>query len=260
MILAPFFMNPSNFSSSPTENSNIPKTRAPEMIILITQDADLARRIQTPLEFEGFDVLQKGTARDAQIEIFQNDRVVTIIFDYQQAASEGIHNYLKIKELENGKFVPLVAIIEKNQMAEQITLFEMGVDDFIFLPFNTIELQMKIRSIQRLISLTQSLKTKEAQIENFKNLNRVIGTLNHYINNALTPLYSLAQMTNPENPQEARRLKELTEETAAFIGKVLNALRNMTQQRELKVVQEGVYQDVMFDIEQELNRLTQTLH
>lgn len=230
------------------------------MILLITQNNLLAQNIQIPLEFEGFVVKRLPTAREAHIEIFQNDHVVTIIFEYQQAVAEGLHKYLKIKELDNGKFVPLVALIEKNQMAEQITLFEMGVDDFIFLPFNTIELQMKLRSIQRLISLTQSLKDKEAQIENFKNLNRIIGTLNHYINNALTPLYSTAQLTRPEDPNQARRLKELTEETAVFIGKVLNALRNMTQQRELRVVQEGVYQDVMFDIEQELNRLRQTMH
>ncbi len=229
------------------------------MIILIAQDQELIQNIQIPLQFEGFNVVLKHTAQEAYLELFQNPHVVTIIFDYQQANQEGIANYLKIKKLENGKYVPLVAIIEKNLMAEQIALFEQGVDDFIFLPFNPIELQMKIRSVQRLISLTQSLKEKESQIETFRNLNRTIGTLNHYINNALTPLYTLAQITNPEDVAQARKLKELTEETAAFIGKVLSALRNMTQQRELRIVQEGVYQDIMFDIEKELKKLTQTL-
>ncbi len=118
---------------------------------------------------------------------------------------------------------------------------------------------MKIRSVQRLIQLTQALKEKESQIANFKNLNRAIGTLNHYINNALTPLYSFAQITKPEDPDQARKLKALTEETAMFIGKVLRALRNMTQQKELKIVQDGVYQDIMFDIEKELQKLTHSL-
>ncbi len=228
------------------------------MIILITQDTELARAITVPLEFEGFKILQKKNAQDAMVEIFQNSKIDTIIFDYQQASTE-IANYLKIKKLENGKHVPLVAIIAKKLLAEQIALFEQGVDDFIFTPFNTIELQMKLRSIQRLISLTQTLKDKEIQLENFKNITRIIGTLNHYINNALTPLYSFAQIANPQNPDDARRLKELTEETASFIGKVLIALRNMTQHQELKVIQEGVYQDIMFDIEKELNQLTQNL-
>ena len=229
------------------------------MIILIAQDPSLAESIRVPLQFEGFEVLQKKTAKEAYLEIFENNQVVTIIFDYQQAAAEGINNYLKIKNLENGKYVPLVAIIEKHRIAEQITLFEQGVDDFIFLPFNPIELQMKIRSVQRLIQLTQALKEKESQITNFKNLNRAIGTLNHYINNALTPLYSFAQITQPEDPDQARKLKALTEETAMFIGKVLRALRNMTQQKELKIVQDGVYQDIMFDIEKELQKLTHSL-
>lgn len=227
------------------------------MILVLSKNTDLVQNIQKFLELEGFEVEIADSVQNTLVRLYQENVYECLMVDFT-IDKENIFSIIKtIKENTVAQRVPLLCIIPKDRLADQLIAFEMGVDDFIIHPFNVFEIQLKMRSLQRIIQLQKSLREKENQIESYRNLNRIVGTLNHHINNALTPLFSLAQTCNPDNPGEVQQLIQLIEHTTLFISRVLKALRNLIQQGELKVVQEGVYRDIMFDIEEELRRLMQ---
>ncbi len=231
------------------------KKRENRMILLLSRDNALTQKIQGHLNLEGFVVEPTSSFQEALTRLYQQRTYESILVDFLYDQDNIFEVFRKLKRDPQCQYIPLICIIPKNHLAQQLIAFEMGVDDFISREFSIFELQLKVRSIQRLIHLQKALKEKDIQIENFRNITRIIGTLNHYINNALTPLYALAQVSRPDNPQDAERLKKLTEHTTLFISKVLKTLRTMTQQGELRITQNGVYRDIMFDIEVELQRL-----
>ena len=117
-----------------------------------------------------------------------------------------------------------------------------------------MELQMKMRTIQGLLDLQGQLKEQESKIKTLHQTQKILVTLSHYINNTLTPLYRLVQITNEKMPTEAKKLKESTTHTIELIKKVLIALNNFVQTGEFKLVEKGIYRDLMIDIKKELEK------
>ena len=156
------------------------------------------------------------------------------------------------------RYIPLISMVNKEDMVDQLLAFEQGIDDFLYVPYTTIELQLKIRAIKRLLELQNKLQEKESQLESLKQVQQILVTLSHYINNALTPLYTLVQMVNESDPEAAKRLKDFAGLTVEFIHKVLKTLNKLVQTGEIKVVRDGVYKNLLVDIEMELKQLQET--
>ena len=91
--------------------------------------------------------------------------------------------------------------------------FELGADDFIYVPYSTLELQLKMRTIAGLLDLQGQLKENEGKIKVLQNTQKILVTISHYINNSLTPLYNLAQTVDVTNKVENRTLRESTTTT-----------------------------------------------
>ena len=79
-------------------------------------------------------------------------------------------------------------------------------------------------------------------------------TLNHHINNALTPLSFAVQLAE-DDPSKADRLRSIAGETVEFISKVLKSLEKIVRSGKIQVMKDGVYKDIMVDIEAELKKL-----
>ncbi len=225
------------------------------MILLLSDNQNTAKTIQTDLSKEGFavDVLDDFTRAFMQLNNQPDYNMILLDFEYTKHDVFDICD--KIKKNPTFKFLPLVCIMDKNRFVDQLLAFEMGADDFIFVPYNALEMQLKMRSIQRIIDLQNQIQQKDAQLENLKNIQRIMVTLNHYINNALTPLYFAIQIMEDDQKEDTERIRVIAKDTVEFISKVLQSLHKIVQSGKIKILKEGVYKDIMFDIEQELNRL-----
>ncbi len=225
------------------------------MILLLSDNQNTAKTIQTDLSKEGFevDVLDDFTRAFMQLNNQPDYKMILLDFEYSKHDVFDICD--KIKKNPTFKFLPLVCIMDKNRFVDQLLAFEMGADDFIFVPYNALEMQLKMRSIQRIIDLQNQIQQKDAQLENLKNIQRIMVTLNHYINNALTPLYFAIQIMEDDQKEDTERIRVIAKDTVEFISKVLQSLHKIVQSGKIKILKEGVYKDIMFDIEQELNRL-----
>lgn len=228
------------------------------MILLVTNNKEIAKSIINDLEQEGFKVKLLENRQNLILLLHQKPEFNMVILDMQSLGSKVNELFQKIKSDESLSHIPLICILKKDLVLEQLIAFELGADEFIFVPYTTPELQLKMRSIQGLLDLQKQLREKESRLNSLKQTQKILVTLSHHINNSLTPLYSLIQVMDENKPEDAKRLKDFSQKTVDFIRKVLLTLNNLVQSGEMKAVQQGVYRDLMLDIEQELKKLQQS--
>ncbi|RMI04955.1 MAG: DNA-binding response regulator [Calditrichaeota bacterium] len=227
----------------------------PPMILLLSDTPERAQKIQTDLGNEGFPVEITDDVSEMLLRLRQNPRHYRVLLlDFNYTRADVLDICQQVKRDQALRSIPLVCLLDKSRVIDQLLAFEMGADDFIFMPYSPIEIQLKMRSLQRLNQLHQELQQKEAQLEYLRNIQRLVVTLNHYINNALTPLYFAVQIMDMEE-EASLRLRSMVRDTVVFISKVLQAIQQLVEDGKLKVLQEGVYKDIMLDIEWELNEL-----
>ncbi len=225
------------------------------MILLLSDNPDTAHRLQDDLEPEGFPITVVDGFSKAIWELEKSRDYHIVLVDFELSNEDAFEVCEKIKRSPQMKLLPLIGILDRSRIVDQLLAFEMGVDDFIYMPHTTLEIQLKIRSLQRIIQLQKQLQQKNSQVEQLRNIQRVMVTLNHYINNALTPLYFAVQIMDETDLEESIRIKTIARETVEFISKVLQSLHKVVHEEKIRVLQEGIYKDMMFDIEKELNQL-----
>jgi PleD family two-component response regulator len=222
---------------------------------LVTTNQDLLSQFRKDLATEGFQVDTLANLSQVFLHVYQNNHYRTILFDLESFGTEAYEVCQRIKNEEQLKFIPIICIIDRNKIPEKLLAFEMGADDFILMPYSPYEIQLKIRSIQRLMDTQKRLQEKDIQIQNFRNIHRLMVTLNHYINNALTPLYSFIQMMDDSKIEDGQRLKHIAEKTVHIIIKILDVLQQIIESGEYQLVKGGVYQDLLIDIEKRLKEM-----
>ena len=225
------------------------------MILLVTNNINLGRSFQKDLIQEGFKVSLIKDYKKVIPFLLKNPDYQMLILDMESQDDKTTEIFGKLKKYPELQYIPVICIIKKEMLVEQLIAFELGADEFIFFPYTTTELQLKIRSIHRLLDLQNQLHEKESILNSLRHTQSILVTLSHYINNSLTPLYSMVQVMDKNNPDDADRLMEFSRRTVDFIKKVLLTLNNLIQSGELKVVQDGIYKNLMLDIEKELKNL-----
>ncbi len=228
------------------------------MILLVTQNQSLAESFKVDLNQEGFQVEVLNDYEQAFFKLYTDSKYRMVILDLEGVEKKAAEVCERLKSEPNLKHIPLICIVQKDLFLQHLTAFELGADEFLYVPYTPPELQLKMRSIQRLLDLQNQLIERENQLRALKQVQRILVTLSHYINNSLTPLYTMVQMINEKDPDDAIRLKNFVKQTVEFINKVLRTLHNLVQSGEMKVVKEGAYKDLLLDIEKELKKLQES--
>ncbi len=226
------------------------------MILLLSDRKKIAEMIQADLDKEGFKVEVVEGYYDAALMLDQSEEYEIVLLDFEYKKQDVFEICQNLKMQNKHRFLPIVGIMGKDQFLDQLMAFEYGADDFILTPYTSWEIQLKVRSIKRIIEMSNQLRQKEAMLQNLQNIQRIMVTLNHYINNALTPLsFAVQFMEQMPNENNVKRLQSIANDTVVFVSKVLQSLQTLIDTGKMKVAQEGIYKNIMFDIEKELNVL-----
>ncbi len=228
------------------------------MILLVSSNRELAESMANDIRQEGFNIEILTRYQDVIMRLYQSPQYHMLLLDMDSMDENLSELCQKIKKDPHLQYIPLICIIRKEMLVDQLMAFEFGADEFIYVPYTTPELQLKMRALQRLLELQDRLREKENQLKSLRQVQRVLVTLSHYINNSLTPLFMLVQTMDEKSPEDARRLKDFVSRTVQFINKVLLTLNNLVQNGEIKVLTEGVYKNLLLDIEGELKKLQES--
>ena len=125
-------------------------------ILVVDDDRNLRKIIQTNLELAGFEVIAVPSAADAlhTLETLQPDLVV---LDVMMPAMDGYELARRIRAQPAITHVPIIMLTAKGEIEDKLAGFEAGVDDYIPKPFGPQELLARVRAKIARVEMDASL-------------------------------------------------------------------------------------------------------
>ncbi|MFC7392005.1 response regulator transcription factor [Scopulibacillus cellulosilyticus] len=124
-----------------------------ERILIIEDEAKIARVLSLELEHEGYET---DTAGDGRIgmEKIDNDRWDLILLDIMIPKLSGIEVLRRMRAA--GNLTPVILLTAKDTVPDKVTGLDHGANDYVTKPFEIEELLARIRACLRTVKIKQS--------------------------------------------------------------------------------------------------------
>ena len=122
-----------------------------ERILLVEDDQDIVRVIETYLRREGYEV---AVARDGASGLKQAlaDPPALIILDWMLPGIDGLE---LMKRLRREQRTPIIMLTARTEESDRILGLEFGADDYVTKPFSPRELVARVRAVLRRGQVTE---------------------------------------------------------------------------------------------------------
>ena len=111
-------------------------------ILVCDDDKDIVDAIEIYLAPEGYNILKAYDGIQA-IEMIKKHEIHLLIMDVMMPGMDGIRATLKIREQSN---VPIIILSAKTEDTDKIFGLNVGADDYVTKPFNSLELVARVKS------------------------------------------------------------------------------------------------------------------
>ncbi|MCF2949239.1 response regulator [Paraglaciecola aquimarina] len=115
-------------------------------ILLVEDDAQLAKALHQSLRAEGFIANQVCTAKDAQLSV-QTKQCEMIILDLGLPDMDGLVLLKNIRKTSPA--IPVLILTARDTIDDRIKGLDQGADDYLCKPFDVNELIARLRVIER---------------------------------------------------------------------------------------------------------------
>ncbi|MCD8150024.1 MAG: response regulator transcription factor [Clostridiales bacterium] len=130
-------------------------------ILVCDDDKDIVDAIEIYLAPEGCNILKAYDGIQAIQMIKEND-IQLLILDVMMPRMDGLRATLKIREESN---IPIIILSAKTEDTDKIFGLNVGADDYVTKPFNSMELVARVKSqLRRYTQLGTRAAETEAQI------------------------------------------------------------------------------------------------
>lgn len=156
------------------------------MKILIAEDSDVSRLLlQRTLERWGYEVIGTSDGEEAW-ERFNEEPYPFIITDWMMPHADGPELCRRIRaKLGGDGYTYIILLTAKSQKTDLVEGLNAGADDFVSKPFDSAELQVRIRAGERILELERSLKERSQEIQTINQQLRKSVEREHLINQLL---------------------------------------------------------------------------
>lgn len=217
--------------------------------ILIVDDNILNLKVVgNILQSEKFDIAVSLNGESA-INILLNNEIDLILMDIMMPEIDGLETCRRIKCIDSLKEIPLIFLTAKAQTNDILEAFEAGGVDYIFKPFNRLELLARVNTHLDLFLSKRKLK------ELYKNRDFVYSIIAHDIKAPFNKINQFLQMLSggyiDSSSAEFKELLDLlnieTEKTNSLINELIewgqllrNENSNQLQSKQLKPIIDSV--------------------
>lgn len=111
-------------------------------ILVCDDDKDIVDAIEIYLAPEGYHILKAYDGIQA-IEMIKQNEIHLLLLDVMMPRMDGIRATLKIREQSN---VPIIILSAKTEDTDKIFGLNVGADDYMTKPFNSLELVARVKS------------------------------------------------------------------------------------------------------------------
>ncbi len=132
---------------------------AEQTILIVEDDATIARFVELELKHAGFDVLRAGDGTTA-IELVLDHDVDLVILDLMLPGIDGLDVARHIRK--RGLEMPILMLTARAETHDVVSGFEAGADDYLRKPFEIPELLSRVRALLKRTTATQAPGAAEA--------------------------------------------------------------------------------------------------
>lgn len=113
-------------------------------ILIVEDDATIARFVELELQHAGFSVLRAGDSPTA-IDLLDANEIVLVLLDLMLPGIDGIDVARHIRK--KGSTVPILMLTARAETHDVVSGFEAGADDYLRKPFEIPELLSRVRAL-----------------------------------------------------------------------------------------------------------------
>ena len=114
-------------------------------VLVVEDDASLARVLRDNLVFEGFDAQSVGDGHDA-IAVARAFAPDLVILDVMLPGRDGFD---LCGLLRQGGATPIIMLTARSQKSDKVRGLQLGADDYVAKPFDVEELMARVRAVLR---------------------------------------------------------------------------------------------------------------
>jgi diguanylate cyclase (GGDEF)-like protein len=118
-------------------------------ILVVDDDADIARFVELNLAMQGYEVMVAGDAVSA-LSLIATDRVPDLaIIDLMMPDIDGLELTRRLRADPLTTSVPIIMLTARSLAVDKVLGLHAGADDYLVKPFDTLELIARVYSIMR---------------------------------------------------------------------------------------------------------------
>jgi signal transduction histidine kinase/DNA-binding response OmpR family regulator len=221
-----------------------------ETILLIEDNVDVRAFIKLNLA-NFYNILEAENGKEGVKKAFENGPDL-IISDVMMPEMDGYEVCKQLKNDPRTDYIPLILLTAKAADVEKIKGLETGADDYLIKPFDTLELQTRVKN---LIQVRKQLRKRFSEKSSFQhevsNLNsidkmfleKVIQTVETNLSDELFSVEDLAAAVDMSKVHLNRKLKALTDHSP---NKFIQAYR-LQKAMELVQAKKGTVSEIAFE-------------
>jgi len=128
-----------------------------QKVLVVDDDPDIRRLVETILEREGFIVDSAGSSAEF-FKLIPSAKPKLVILDLQLPDEDGFAILKKMKGNPLTSGIPVIMLTVQSVDSYKIAGLEIGADDYIVKPFNHGELVARVRAVLRRIRPKEEMK------------------------------------------------------------------------------------------------------
>src|SRR6266540_3454096 len=128
------------------------------MKVLIAEDDPVSRRLlEVKLRRWGHEVIVVGDGSEAWRVLQQADAPQLAILDWMMPGMDGVQVCREVRSRAEGRYTYLLLLTARGQKEDIVQGIEAGADDYLTKPFDSTELQARLRAGERVLDLQARL-------------------------------------------------------------------------------------------------------
>lgn len=148
----------------------------PTILVVEDEDKDV-RLIQNYLHGEAYRIVVAKTGEETLSRVLK-EKIDLVLLDILLPGMDGFQVVERLREMEGGRNLQIVALTNLQDMESKIKGIELGADDYLVKPINKHELRVRIRSLVKKKAYLDSLKNEYASAVQTAITDRLTGLYN----------------------------------------------------------------------------------
>ncbi|MDU5069745.1 response regulator transcription factor [Finegoldia magna] len=120
-------------------------------IMVVDDEKDIVKAIEIYLKTDNYNVLKAYNGYDA-LELMEKNKIDLFLVDIMMEGMDGLELTQKIREVSNA---PIIILSAKSELNDKVMGLNLGADDYITKPFDSVELLARIKSCLRRLELSK---------------------------------------------------------------------------------------------------------